>query len=236
MSSRPLFANLAYRDAYVSKLRRGLPESFQPFAAFFGNLERLATLAAMLDGRLGKDALTLNVGCGPFAAEIFVPALQGGRVVSFDYTAEFAPFLHAFRADGHLANTLFLRADALTVAFRPASFDAILIHDVLYETGLDLGALLARHVPALKPGGLVYLDVMDTRLGRLWRLLGKERDYRRYRLDDVTATLEAHGLRLVETRPAIGARRGPVRLAHQALWRATGLSNAVGMIAEKTTS
>ena len=227
-------ANLGYRDTYVAHLRSRLPEGWTPFSDFFGNLNRLRTLSGLLDRHLkGRGLTVLNIGCGPFATEIFVRALQGQQIVSFDYTAEFAPFYPVFRADGHLTKTAFLRADALSVGFRPESFDAIVIHDVLYETGLDLDDQLERFAPTLKPGGLVYLDAMNESTRRLWRMLGKEKAYRRYRREDVMASLRRHGFEVAEWRPVFGASGRLLRLFHAVLWHGARLCNTFAVVAVK---
>jgi SAM-dependent methyltransferase len=159
--------------------------------------------------------------------------LQGHQVYSFDYTREFAVFYQVFRDKGLLANTVFLQADALSVAFRPESFDAVVVHDVLYETRLDAATLLARFTPTIRPGGIIYFDFMNAGTKTLWRLLGKERAYRRYRPADMAEILSQNGLELLETRPHVGAHDPIVRLFHAGLWWLFRTSNTIAMVARR---
>ncbi len=229
------FVRTEFRDRYEEILRERLSPEMQGFSAFFSKLARLETLAAMLRRHLPPgDGAALNIGSGPFAAEIFVAALQDRWMVAIDYTRAFAPFYGIFRAEGVLPRTSFMQADALTIAFRPAVFDAVLIHDVLYETGLDAAELVGRFAPTLRPGGLLYLDFMNAGTERLWRWLGKERAYRRYRPRDVLRIVEKAGFEVIEIEPHSGSDHPAVRLFHWVLWTVLRTSNTYAVVARKT--
>lgn len=240
-SSAPQAASSAlvrvdYRDRYAEILRSNLPEPMRPFAEFFSNLSRLGTLATALRDHIGGTGnRVLNVGSGLFASEIFIAWFQEQTVVAFDYTEEFAAFFPLFRKEVLLGNTTFLRADARSVAFRPESFDVVIIHDVLYETGLEAAELIRRSKEFLKPGGVIYLDFMNLRTRWLWRLLGKEREYRRYRLEDIIRDLESNGFQCTEWRPCTGGSSRGAALFHTMLRRFFRTSNAIAVIARKRT-
>lgn len=227
-----VFVRRDYVGRYASLLERHLPPDFTAFAPFFADLGRLETMAGLLARHLrGTGRTILNAGCGPFASEIFVAAFQGQRVAAFDYTAEFAAFDDIFRSEGLLDGVTFRQADAMRIAYPPASFDLVVMHDLLYEEALDLDRLLARYRPWLKPDGLVYFDYMNSATRRLWRLLGKERAYRRYGRAEVWAILDRHCLDLVEEAPVAPGRRPLKALAHAVLTRLFGTSNAFAVVA-----
>lgn len=233
MSSEGLVHD-AYRPRYRAILRANLPPDLQGFDTFFANGYRLSTLGRLLARHLPPgEGPVLNLGCGPFASEIFVGALQGRPVFAVDYERSFAPFYGLFRREGVLPQVTFALGNVETIAFAPGRFAALLMHDLLYESALDLDRLLARHAAALVPGGLLYCDVMSTRTRRLWTLLGRERGYRRYGKDEVQAVLARHGFTTLECIPSIGSPSRLVRAGEGALWRVTGLSNATALVARR---
>lgn len=223
-----------YRPRYRAILRANLPPDFQGFETFFANEYRLGTLGRLLARHLppGQGAV-LNLGSGPFASEIFVGALQGRPVFAVDYERAFAPFYRLFRREGVLPQVTFALGNVETIAFAPGRFAALLMHDLLYESALDLDRLLARHAAALAPGGLLYCDVMSTRTRRLWTLLGRERGYHRYGKDEMQAILARHGFTIVDCVPSIGSPSRLVRAGERVLWRLTGLSNATAVVGRR---
>ncbi|MDQ0321105.1 SAM-dependent methyltransferase [Pararhizobium capsulatum DSM 1112] len=229
-TSSPL-VRIDYRARYHDLLRDHLPEKFRPFAPFFANTRRLETMAGMLQRNFGGTGkAVLNAGCGPFASEIFVGALQHQQIEAFDYTPEFAAFFNIFRQEGLLADVRFFHADAMTVSYPNARFNLLVMHDLLYETALDLETMLARYIPFVAPGGLVYFDFMNARLRTLWRLLGKEKQYRRYDPDEVRSLLARHGLTVLEWQAVRSGSKGPSAGFH-ALLRALGTANAFAVMA-----
>lgn len=229
-SPSPL-VRLDYRARYQELLRDHLPEKFRPFAPFFANTRRLETMAGILHRHFdGTRKTVLNAGCGPFASEIFVGALQHQHIESFDYTAEFGAFFDIFRQEGLLGDVRFFRADAMAVDYPNTRFDLLVMHDLLYETALDLETLLRRYVPFLTPLGLIYFDFMNARLHGLWRLLGKEKRYRRYDPNEVRHILGRLGLTVVEWRAVRSGSKGPTAGFH-ALLQAMGTANAFAVLA-----
>lgn len=227
--------NLDYVERYRSLLRANLPPDWPDFGRFFGVMQRLETLADMLGTHMrDRSGPVLNVGCGPFATELFVAALQTPTVHCFDYTAEFGPFLHVFRADGHLANVTFRQADALTVEYPRSSFDLVIIHDVLYETGLDMAVLLRRFNPVLRPGGLLFLDFVNRRTERLWRLAGGRQAFKRYDPADVTRIIAETGYEVVDWRPTYGIQHWSKWILNATLRTVIGQSNAYAVMIRKT--
>ena len=220
-----------YRQRYHTILQRHLPLNFAAFSSFFANTKRLETMAGMLQRHFhGTGKTILNVGCGPFASEIFVAAFQQQTVHAFDYTPEFAIFFDIFRKEGVLEGVSFANADAMSIDFPPARFHLIVMHDLLYETALDLDLLLSRLTPFLVGNGLIYIDFMNARLHWLWRLLGKEKQYRRYRPDEVWDILNRHGLEVLEHRPVLPSAAGLTAVFHSLL-RLFGTSNAIAVVA-----
>lgn len=231
----PILVRQDYAARYETVLREHLPARFAGFAPFFANLDRLRTMASMLQRHFsGTGKSVLNAGCGPFASEIFVAALQNQRIASFDYTAEFAPFFHIFQGEGVLHGTTFMQADAMTVQFDTRTFDLIVMHDLLYEEALDLEALVARYRAFLAPGGLIYLDHMNLGLKWLWLLLGREKQYRRYGRREVSAILDRLGFAVVEVRPVTPSGSAAKSALHWVFTTVFGTSNAFAIVARQS--
>lgn len=223
-----------YVPRYEDLLRQHLPARFAGFAPFFANLDRLDTMASMLQRHVrGKGRTILNAGCGPFASEIFVAAFQDQRIVSFDYTSEFAPFYDLFRDEGVLRATTFTQADAMTIDLAPMSFDLIVMHDLLYEPALQLESLAARYRVYLSADGLIYFDYMNLGLRWLWSLLGREKQYHRYDPREVADIMERLGFEIVEQRPVRPSGSRAKTMLHAVLTRVFGTSNAFAVVARR---
>jgi SAM-dependent methyltransferase len=227
----------ALHARFSAQLARALPADLQPLSPFFADLSRLETLASLLDRHLdhgpgGRAQRILNLGCGPMVTELFCGVLQGRQFVSVDYTPAFVDFGKALQSEGLLPDVTILQADVTVAVWPPGHFDAILMHDLLYEDALDVAQLLPRLEQFLAPGGLVVFDVMDARLRGLWRLMGREHGYRRYRMAEVEAALQRAGLTEIDRRPA-APRAGLARAAIHRCLRTLGLSNAVAFAARK---
>lgn len=234
---RGIVEDHALKARYRDVLRESLPPSLAPLIPFFCDLTRLHTLAAMLDkwldtGPGGRSTRVLNVGCGPLASELFVAALRDRRIVSFDYTPAFVATGQRLQAEGLLPGVEIAQGDAMTASFAPAHFDAVILHDVLYEQALDLADLLPRYRRFLAPGGLLYLDFMNMRVRWLWRLLGREKAYRRYEPDAVVALLACNGFAVLEQCP-VRPQRGLVKRVVHGLLRGIGESNAFAVAARR---
>jgi len=222
---------------YAEALRQSLPPDLQPLAPFFADLSRLDTLAEMLDQHLdtgphGAARRILNVGCGPMATELFCGALQGREMVSIDYTQAFVAFGHHLQSERLLTGVEIVHADIMAAIWPEGHFDAILLHDILYEDALDIADLLPKLSTFLISGGYVYLDVMDARVRWLWRLLGRERSYRRYTQGELSTALHRAGLSEIERQP-LRPRGGLVRQVLHRLLRCGGVSNAFALSTRK---
>ena len=226
--------NTAYLERYQALLHENLPPPLKDFAAFFANLNRLRTMSAMLEKHVGvKSRTILNVGSGTFAAEIFSASFQDRQISSFDYTEGFAGLYRVFRGEGLLATTTFAGADANKVTYRAGSFDLVVFHDIFYENALNVPDVLIRYRDFLKPGGFVYLDFMNQNTAWLWKLIGKERKYKRYTVTQIRSALEESGFDLLEMRRSSGAAIRAVIFLNWALWTIFGTSNAFALVARK---
>lgn len=232
-------AGLDSRSAeYARILRDCLPPQLQPLAGFFSYPDRLKVLAALLAKHLAaRPGNVLNVGCGPFATEFFVLPLRPHRIVSFDYTRGFVPVYLALTRRGHLANTEFLIGDAMALEFRPASFDLIVMHDLLYEPALDFERMLVKYDRYLRPGGLLYLTVLDRGTRWIWKLLAREKPHVRYSLPAVRSRFERAGYRVLDCLPASLEAPGRTNRAFKrVLWSAFRLANHHALIARKAAA
>ena len=233
-SRRSYLVRQDYVARYEDLLRENLPARFAGFAPFFANLDRLDTMASMLQRHFrGTGKAILNAGSGTFATEIFVAAFQNHRITSFDYTAEFAPFFDIFAKEGVLQGTTFMQADAMTVQFEAQAFDLIVMHDLLYEQALDLEAIVGRYRSFLAPGGTVYLDYMNLGLRWLWSLLGREKQYRRYDRREVSSILNRLGFEIVEERPVRPSGSAAKAALHWILTTVFRTSNAFAVVARQ---
>ncbi len=210
---------------YRRLLNAHLSSDLAALVDFFCNLRRLSLLTRFLQAHCkGAAARVLNVGCGPFAVECFAAPLTDSKFVSFDYTPGFAPLYEAMRVRGKLPQTSFFVGSATDAEFEPASFDLVLMHDLLYEPALDAPNLLRRYHAYLKPGGFLFFDVMDLRIRRLWTFLGKEVGHKRYDLSALRTDLNTH-YEIVDCAPYLGVK-GPLdALFRRVLWHVFGLAN-----------
>lgn len=233
MSSRPVgLCNLDYAAEYEAILKKHMPEHFSAFADFFAGTQRLHTLAEMLSKHITEQDLNvLNVGCGPFATEIFVDALQGQNLTSLDYTPEFAPFFDLFREGGYLQKAEFMQADIMQHSLPNDHYDLIILHDILYEKALDMSELIAKLMPSLKPGGFVFLDFVNARTGWIWRVCGKPDHFRRYDPEDVRKILHTAQCDILAWAPTNGSANPKVRALHRLLWAVSRSSNNYAVLA-----
>lgn len=232
-----MLVNINYLPRYQSVLREHLPSELKAFAPFFANLNRLCTMTALLERHVGDTSRTiLNAGCGPFAAEIFSVSFQNRRVSSFDYTKGFGDLYPVLRQEGHLATTHFVRGDANTIVYPLQSSDLIVFHDIFYEPALNVPDVLARFKTFLRPGGHIYLDYMNQSTAWLWRLLGKERQYKRYTTAQIRTALEENGFEILELQRSSGTNSRVVKLFNHVLWTVFRTSNAFALVARKRTS
>jgi SAM-dependent methyltransferase len=183
---------------------------------------------------LPQGARMLNVGCGPFALEALSPTARRCKVTSFDYTPEFTPVYERLMAEKLLGDVTFFVGDIREVTFDEASFDIAVFHDVFYEAALSAPEVIARYVPFVKPGGLIYFDIMDKRAEGLWRLMGSEREeYRRYDVDAALRRIEKAGLERLEQCPTNENRIGAKRITLNAIRLLTGKVNSYGILARR---
>ncbi len=226
--------NLEYLPRYERLLQKNLPPAFSAFSGFFASPHRLRVLGAMLERHYSRsDGRILNIGCGPFASEIFLSALQGRHVTAVDYTAEFAPFRDLFRQDGHLSRLDFRLGDVMEIAFEPGAYDLVILHDILYERALKMQALINRLDGALRPGGLLFLDFVNSQTGWLWKALGRGDLFQRYHPKQVRAILRQAGFEILDWRPANASTGLAGRALHRLLNDGFGISNRYALIARK---
>lgn len=222
-------------EAFRKAVEDGFPT--YPYSSGMTSRSRFR-LFERLVGAVGLpvQARMLSVGCGPLALEVLSDVARRCDVTAFDYTPEFQGVYEILRDRGLLQRVDFSVGDARTADYPPDSFDIIVFHDVFYETALDAPEIVARFVPAVKPGGLVYFDLMDERAHRIWRMMGAELpDYRRYNIDSALARVRAAGLEIIAQSPTDENRDGLKRATITLIRKTTGIANAFGILARRTT-
>lgn len=194
--------------------------------AFFVNPRRFAIFSELAGAALHRsDMRVLNVACGPFALEFY--ALTGKP----DITAiDIDPVLEDLHADlvrhDLIAPTHFVAGDVM--GFKTdEQFDLVVINDLFYTKYVDFFAVIDKYAGLVKPGGMLYFDILDRRAGALWRLFNKDSRYRRYDMDAVRRELARHGFDIRAERPSLGIKGGADFMVRSALWRLFGLANNI---------
>jgi SAM-dependent methyltransferase len=220
---------------YQATLLRLLEPQMPRYMEFFSNLNRLNSLNSLLlkHFKAGTDCHILDVGCGAFAAEMFLPLFADHEVTAFDYTEHYLPIYQQFRTDGHLQNTHFFLADAREVEFEKGRFDLIVMNDIFYEPALDFTALLGKYTAFLKADGMIVFDITNLRTRWIWRLLGKEIGHRRYDLAEIHDISSKSGFDMVEWLPNLGVKGILDKLFRYALWYTFGLANNMTLLIQK---
>ncbi len=220
-------------EAFRKAVEDGFPE--YPYSSGMTSRSRFRLFERLVAAvGLPADARMLSVGCGPLAPEVLSDVARRCVVTAFDYTPEFQGVYDTLRERGLLKKVDFSVGDARTAEYAPDSFDIIVFHDIFYETALDAPEIVARFVPAVKPGGLVYFDLMDERAHRIWRMIGAELpEYRRYNIDSALARIRAAGLEIIAQSPTDENRDGLKRTTITMIRKTTGIANAFGVLARR---
>lgn len=199
---------------------------------FFVNSQRLRLIDQLIGPQIRrKGARVLNVASGPFAIEYYLQ-LRDADVLSFDREPRLAELHRDLVSSGLIGPSRFETADVY--AFESSErFDAVIINDLFYSKYVDFYALIDRYVALLKPGAIFYFDIQDQRTGPIWRAFGKDSEYRRYDLGEVTRALAARGLKVEKTVPVLGIKGGLDRTIRTGLWHTLGLANSHVFVARK---
>jgi ubiquinone/menaquinone biosynthesis C-methylase UbiE len=148
---------------------------------------RRAMLSAVLGDELGREAALLDVGCGSGATLRFL-ARRGNRVTGLDSHPDAVA-----TASRSVPSASVVRGDATELPFDDATFDGVLLLDVLEH--VDDTAALAEATRVTRPGGWVTLTVPAC--PRLWSVRDEDAGHlRRYRSADVRALARAANLAL----------------------------------------
>lgn len=182
---------------YLIGLSKGGP--FGPSVA-----QEMAMLRAML--RLSGGEVILDVACGPGnTTRALAPGAE--LVVGIDASAS---MLDTAVRDTPEPNVAYVRGDAVTLPFSPATFDAVSCFAALYLFDRPFDALDSM-TRVLRPGG--HLAIMTTRrLPYVAGLVRRVTGVRMFGDDEVTGALAARGFTAITQRTSgliqfVSARR-----------------------------
>lgn len=193
---------------------------------FFVNRRRFA----ILDGAVGDilrtpGARVLNLASGPFALELYLKGRKA-HVHSIDIDPALPSLHDAMIANGLIEQSTYEESDV--VCHKPSGqFDLVIINDLLYDRAIDFDTVFARYRSHVKPGGVLYFDILDRRAGPLWQAFGKDSRYRRYDMAAVRDKLVGAGFKIEAEVPSLGIKGGIDRLVRNILWRGFRVANNI---------
>jgi len=113
--------------------------------------QRVANVMRFMGEVDGRRVLDLGCGVGFFGGEA---ARRGAWVAGLDFSGTALEICHE-----RLPQLGLVRADATRVPFRSASFDVVLVNDIIEHLAEDLGRAMMQEVHrVLRPGGRLVLD------------------------------------------------------------------------------
>jgi 2-polyprenyl-3-methyl-5-hydroxy-6-metoxy-1,4-benzoquinol methylase len=113
--------------------------------------QRVANVMRFMGDVKGRRVLDLGCGVGFFGGEA---ARRGARVTGLDFSERALELCHE-----RLPQLALLRADATRVPLASASFDVVLVNDIIEHLAEDLGRAMMKEVHRLlRPGGRLVLD------------------------------------------------------------------------------
>ncbi len=232
----PACAGKEAEQSYARALHRHLGGMPVKEIDFFVNARRFDLIERLVGRELRrKGTEILNVACGPFALEFYLQ-LRDAKITSFDREKKLVALHAELLSSGLVTDTEFRVADVHD--FETAHcYDAVVINDLFYTKHVDFYALIGKYAELLKPGGLLYFDIQDERAGPIWRAFGKDAEYRRYDLKEVSRTLIALGLSINSTMPSLGIKGGIKGgldgALRKGLWYTAGIANSFVFVARK---
>lgn len=147
----PWLSHMTWRRDYQSwRERRLLQEQFQG--------ERIAQISRYSGSFVGQHILDLGAGMGGFAV---AAALGGARVQVSEYNL---PYCHIIqlRADRYGIDVPVLNGAGEHLPYADGTFDLVVCWDVIEHVQIP-SAMLAEIHRVLKPGGLLFLTVINRR-------------------------------------------------------------------------
>lgn len=181
---------------YLEFAQRNL--SWEPSAARMSYLRKLL-------GRLPAQAQVLELGCGAGIPCTQLLAQQA-YVTGVDISAA-----QIALAKQHVPGALLLQADMMTLAFAPASFDAVVaFYSIIHLPRAEQAILLERLAQWLRPGGwlLVNLGVSDDPGSIEPDWLGTAMYWSSYDTHTNLALVSRAGFTLVETETMVDDEDG----------------------------
>jgi len=147
----PWLAHMTWRRDYQSwRERRLLQEQFQG--------ERISQISRFAGSLVGKNILDLGAGMGGFAV---AAALGGANVQVSEYNLPYCQIIQ-LRADRYGLDVPVLNGAGEHLPYANEAFDLVVCWDVIEHVQLP-AAMLAEIQRVLKPGGMLFLTVINRR-------------------------------------------------------------------------
>lgn len=220
-------------DNYLSLLRKYLGDLPEREISFFVNRKRFCLLRSLIGDYLRNDVRSiLDVACGPFAFENYVDCHPEVRIDSFDLNPRLTGLFQALRKSGKFDNLSF-RCSSVEEYSTSKTYDLVLVNDLFYHKAVDFFGVIGALSERVKPGGLLYFDILDERSKRLWSSFGKDKQFVRYNLPKIALELAKHDLELMSITPSLGIGGMPDFTMRAALYRTLRLANNYVFVARK---
>lgn len=204
---------------------------------FFSNMKRLDQIVSVIEQHVAKDSQILDLACGPMVLA-FQLDLDGYRsILCVDRKTDYKKLHSTLKNRGLMSNVTFEIGDLNNLAFlAQRRFDAIIIHDALYEN-LDLNTLFHFLPEILNEKGTLFFDIwskeFQDKVGRFSsKASTKYASYKRYTTKDITEILKHNKLDVIEIKPVFGTSLMQ-RVSRRILFTVFRVSNTFLIVCKK---
>ncbi|GEM_PF-4411792 len=220
-------------DQYLELLNKHLSDLPDREISFFVNRKRFSLLRTLIGDALERDiGSILDAASGPFAFENYVRCHPEVVIDSFDLNPKLSGLFKDLEKTGKF-NNLSFRCAGVEDFSEAKTYDLVLFNDLFYHKAVDFYGLISQLIERVKPGGLVYFDILDERSKWLWSSLGKDDRFVRYNLPNIALELSKYNLELLSITPSLGISGMVDFTARAVLYRTLRVANNYVFVARK---